>query len=61
MTLTSVTTGLENGSGFYLLSPKFKIVSLNETPEFPFWDLIFCVDFDFRDSEKMENINKLKK
>ena len=43
------------------LSPKFKRVSLNETPEFPFWGLQFCVDFDLRDSKKIENINKLKK
>jgi len=42
-------------------SPKFKRVSLNETPEFPFWGLNICVDFDLRDSKKMENINKLKK
>ena len=34
------------------LSPKFKRVSLNETPEFPFWGLKFCVDFDLRDSKK---------
>ena len=27
-------------------SPKFKRVSLNETPEFPFWGLNICVDFD---------------
>ena len=33
-------------------SPKFKRVSLNETPEFPFWGLKFCVDFDLRDSKK---------
>ena len=44
-----------------LLSPKFKRVSLNETPEFPSWSLNICVDFDLRDSKKMENINKLKK
>ena len=42
-------------------STKFKRVSLNETPEFPFWCLKICVDFDLRDSKKMENINKLKK
>ena len=42
-------------------SPKFKRVSLNETPEFPFGGLKICVDFDLRDSKKMENINKLKK
>ena len=41
--------------------PKFKRVSLNETPEFPFWGLHICVDFDLRDSKKMENIKKLKK
>ena len=43
------------------LSPKFKGVSLNETTEFPFWGLDICVDFDSRDSKKMENINKVKK
>ena len=43
------------------LSPKFKRVSLNETPEFPFWGLNICVDFDLRDSKKMENINQVKK
>jgi len=42
-------------------SPKFKRVSLNETPEFPFWGLNICVDFDLRDSKKMENINQVKK
>ena len=42
-------------------SPKFKRVSLNETPEFPFWGLKICVDFDLRDLKKIENINKLKK
>ena len=31
---------------------KLKRVSLNETPEFPFWGLNICVDFDLRDSEK---------
>ena len=40
-------------------SPKFKTVSLNETPELPFWGLNICVDFDLRDSEKMENMKKL--
>ena len=34
------------------LSPKFKRVLLNETPEFPFWGLYFCVYFDLRDSTK---------
>ena len=29
-------------------TPKFKRVSLNETPEFPFWGLGNCVDFDLR-------------
>ena len=42
-------------------SPKFKRVSLNETPEFSFWGLNICVDFDLRDSKIMENKNKLKK
>ena len=40
--------------------PKIKSV-LNKTPEFPFWDLHICVDFDLRDSKKIENLNKLKK
>ena len=39
------------------LSSKFKRVSLKETHEFPFWGLNICVDFDIRDSKKMENIN----
>ena len=42
-------------------SPKFKRVSLNETLEFPFWGLNICVDFDLRDSKKMENLNQVKK
>ena len=33
-------------------SPKFKRVSLNETPEFSFRGLNICVDFNLRDSEK---------
>ena len=33
-------------------SLKFKRVSLNETPKFPFWGLNTCVDFDLRESEK---------
>ena len=37
---------------YWVLSPKFKRVLLNETPEFPFWGLYFCVDFDLRDSTK---------
>ena len=40
-------------------SLKFKRVSLNETPEFPFWGLNTFVDFVLRDSKKMETINKL--
>ena len=42
------------------MSPKFKRVSLNETPEFPFWGLNVCVDFDLRDFKKMESsgVNK---
>ena len=43
------------------LSPKFKKVWLNETPEFPFWGLKIYVDFDLRDSKKMESISKQKK
>ena len=33
----------------------FLRVLLNETPEFPFWDLNICVDFDLRDSKKGEH------
>jgi len=44
-----------------LQSPKFKRVSLDKTPEFPFWGLNICVDFDLRDLKKIENINKLNK
>ena len=40
-------------------SPKFKRVLLNETLELPFWGLNICVDFDLRDSKKMENMKKL--
>ena len=40
-------------------SPKAKGVSLEKTPEFPFWGLNICADFDLRDSKKIENINKL--
>ena len=43
------------------LSLKFKRVSLDKTPEFSFWCLNICVDFDLRDSKKIENINKLNK
>ena len=32
--------------------PEIKKVSLNETPEFHFWDPNICVDFDLRDSKK---------
>ena len=42
-------------------SPKFKRVSLMETPEFPFWCLNICVDFDLGDFKIMENIKKLNK
>jgi len=42
-------------------SPKFKRVSLNETPKFPFWGSNVCVDFYLRDSKKMENKKKLNK
>ena len=40
------------------MSPKFKRVFMNE---FPFWGLNICVDFDLRDSKKMENMKKLNK
>ena len=43
------------------LSPKFKRVSLIETPKFPFWGLKIWVDFDLTNSNKMENVNKRKK
>jgi len=42
-------------------SPKFKRVLLNETPEFPFWGLNICVDFDLGDFKIMENMKKLNK
>ena len=35
-----------------LQSPKFKRVSQNETPDFPFWGLNICVDFVQRDLKK---------
>ena len=41
-------------------SPKFKRVLLNETPEFPFWDLNICVDFDLRDSKKNGKYHNFK-
>ena len=46
---------------FLPMSPKFKRVSLNKILEFPFWGLNIYVDFDLRNSKKMENIIKLKK
>ena len=42
-------------------SPKFKRVSLDKTPKFPFWGLNICVDFDFKDSKKIKDVNKLNK
>jgi len=36
------------------LRPKFKRVSLNETPDFPFRGLNISVDFCLRDSKKRE-------
>ena len=44
-----------------LQSPKFKRVSLDKTHEFTFWGFNICVNFDFRDLKKIENINKLNK
>jgi len=44
-----------------LQSPKFKRVSLMETPEFPFWCHNICVDFDLGDFKIMENMKKLNK
>ena len=38
----------------FLLSPKFKRVSLNERFEFPFWGLSICVDFELRDLKNGE-------
>ena len=32
-----------------------------ETPEFPFWGLNICVNFDLRDLKKIENMNNLNK
>ena len=34
------------------IKPEIKKVSLNKTPEIPFWGLSICVDFDLRDSKK---------
>ena len=42
-------------------SPKFNRVSLNETPEFPFWGHKICVDFDLRDSKKNGEYKQTKK
>ena len=42
-------------------SSKFKILSLNEIPEFPFWRLSICVGFDFNEIKKKENVKKLNK
>jgi len=36
------------------LIKKFKRVSLNDTPEFPFWGLNIYVNFDLRGSKKKE-------
>ena len=38
-----------------IIDPKNRII------QFPFWGLYICVDFDLRDSKKIENINKLNK
>ena len=48
-----VDTDVQGDTGRYrcILSPKFKGVSLNETPEFPVWGLNICVDFHLRDGE----------
>ena len=56
--LTSIQGVLQYTS---VQSPKFKRVSLDKTPEFPFCGLNICVHFDLRDSKKIENINKLNK
>ena len=39
---------------FWTQSPKFKRVSLKETPELYFCGLNSCEDFDLRDSENRE-------
>ena len=36
-------------------------ISVNKTTGFPFWGVNICVDFDLRDSEKMENMKNLNK
>ena len=38
-----------------IIDPKNRII------QFPFWGLYICVDFDLRDSKKIENIHKLNK
>ena len=43
------------------LSSKLKRVSLNQTPELPFWGLCICVDNVLRDSKKFEKMKKLNK
>ena len=39
-----------------VLSRKFKRVTLNKTPEIPFWGLTICVDFNFK---KLENKKRM--
>ena len=41
-------------------SSKFKIVSLNEIPEFPFWRLSICVGFDFNEIKKKGECEETK-
>ena len=38
----------------------FILLALNETPEFLFWGLNICVDFDLR-FKKIKNLKKLNK
>ena len=56
--LTSIQGVLQYTS---VQSPKFIRVSLDKTPEFPFWGLNICVHFDLRDSKNGEYKQLLKK
>ena len=39
----------------------WKSIALEKAPEIPFWGLDICVNFDIRESKKIENIDKLNK
>ena len=41
--------------------PEIKKSIVGQNSRAPFWGLNICVDFDLRDSKKIENINKLNK